>query len=41
MSTEICNIVMDFGGFKALNDISLKIEEGEFIACLLYTSRCV
>ena len=34
MSTEICNIVMDFGGFKALNDISLKIEEGEFIAVL-------
>ena len=34
MSTEIRNIVMDFNGFKALNDISLKIEEGEFIAIL-------
>lgn len=34
MSTEIRNIVMDFNGFKALNDISLKIEDGEFIAIL-------
>ena len=34
MSTEIRNIVMDFNGFKALNDISLKIQDGEFIAIL-------
>ena len=34
MSTEIRNIIMDFNGFKALNDISFKIEEGEFIAIL-------
>ena len=34
MSTEIRNIVMDFDGFKALNDISLQIEDGEFIAIL-------
>ena len=34
MSTEIRNIVMDFNGFKALNGISLKIQEGEFIAVL-------
>ena len=34
MSTEIRNIVMDFNGFKALNDISLKIQVGEFIAFL-------
>lgn len=26
------NIVMDFNGFKALNGISLKIQDGEFIA---------
>lgn len=34
MSTEIRNIVMEFNGFKALNDISLKIDTGEFIAIL-------
>ena len=34
MSTEIRNIVMDFNGFKALNGISLKIQDGEFIAVL-------
>ena len=34
MSTEIRNIVMDFDGFKALNGISLQIEDGEFIAIL-------
>ena len=34
MSTEIRTIVMDFDGFKALNDISLQIEDGEFIAIL-------
>ena len=34
MSTEIRNIVMDFNGFKALNDISLNIQDGEFIAIL-------
>ena len=34
MSTEIRNIVMDFNGRKALNDISLKIQDGEFIAIL-------
>ena len=34
MSTEIQNIVMDFNGFKALNNISLKIQDGEFIAIL-------
>ena len=34
MSTEIRNIVMDFNGFKALNGISLKIHDGEFIAVL-------
>ncbi len=34
MSTEIRNIVMDFNGFKALNDISLQIRDGEFIAIL-------
>ena len=40
MSTEIRNIVMDFNGFKALNDISLKIQDGEFIA-ILGPSGCV
>lgn len=34
MSTEIRNIVMGFNGFKALNGISLKIQDGEFIAVL-------
>ena len=34
MSTEIRNIIMEFNGFRALNDISLKIETGEFIAVL-------
>ena len=34
MSTDIRNIVMDFNGFKALNGISLKIQDGEFIAVL-------
>ena len=34
MSSEIRNIVMDFNGFKALNGISLKIQDGEFIAVL-------
>ena len=34
MSTEIRNIVMDFNGFNALNGISLKIQDGEFIAVL-------
>ncbi|MEY8387576.1 ABC transporter ATP-binding protein [Oscillospiraceae bacterium 38-13] len=34
MSTEIRNIIMEFNGFRALNDINLKIETGEFIAIL-------
>ena len=34
MSTEIRNIVMDFNGFKALNGISVKMQDGEFIAVL-------
>ena len=32
MSTEIRNIIMEFNGFRALNEISLKIDTGEFIA---------
>lgn len=34
MSTEIRNIIMEFNGFRALNDISLNIDTGEFIAIL-------
>src|SRR5574344_2857299 len=32
--TEISKIVMDFNGFKALKNISLTIDAGEFIAIL-------
>ena len=26
---------------KALDGVNFSVEEGEFVACLLYTSRCV
>lgn len=34
MGTQIKNIVMDFKNFRALNNVSLDIENGEFIAIL-------
>src|SRR5580698_3121400 len=34
MSIEVKNIVKKFGAFKALDDVSLKVETGELIALL-------
>src|SRR5471030_1207822 len=34
MSIEVKNIIKSFGAFKALNDVSLKVETGELIALL-------
>src|SRR5580692_11378863 len=34
MSVEVKNVTKKFGGFTALNDVSLKVESGELVALL-------